>query len=108
MFRVGGVMAEHELVSLRVQDCIGSRVVGDIRHIVAERDRLAAQLALARAERDKLQAFKDEADRLREAFRYWSYCTWSGLQRECPEKASEFLELCHSLGIEPYATRAGE
>ena len=52
-------MAEHELVSLRVQDCIGSRVVGDIRHIVAERDRLAAQLALACAERDKLQAFKD-------------------------------------------------
>lgn len=41
----------------------------------------------------------DERDKLREVVRYWSYCTESGIRRECPEKLPEFLEVCRELGV---------
>jgi hypothetical protein len=56
-----------------------------------------------RDEVNELAALRTERDKLREFIRYWSYCTHSGMRRECPEKESEFLDACRELGIQPYA-----
>jgi hypothetical protein len=71
--------------------------------VEVERRQLLA-LVEAVKERDKLAAFKAYSERLREIIRYWSYCTYTGMRRECPEKESEFLEVFRELGIQPYAS----
>lgn len=60
-----------------------------MRKIETDRDELAKRLAT-----------------LTEAIRYWSYCTWSGIRKECPELQNEFRDLCKSLGISPYGNAA--
>lgn len=55
------------------------------------------------AELDRVTA---ERDKLREIVSYWSYCTYHGMRRWCPEKESELLEVYRELGVQPYANSA--
>lgn len=57
---------------------------------------------------DEINGKNPEAARLREIIRYWSYCTYNGMRRECPEKEPEFREVCRSLGIQPYDSTPAE
>lgn len=41
----------------------------------------------------------------RQGVNYWSYCTDSGMRRECPEKVDELCDFLMSLGIAPYSMR---
>ncbi len=44
----------------------------------------------------------DEIERLREAMRFWSYCTWQGMMRECPERKNELNDLFKKMEISPF------
>ena len=39
-----------------------------------------------------------ENKKLKEFIRYWSYCTWQGMRKTCPEKAEELLSAYTDLG----------
>jgi hypothetical protein len=70
-------------------------------------DAPAFEMILAGAIADAIRAAVEaERERLKEIVRYWSYCTWSGIQRECPEKANEFADVCRELGISPYGSES--
>ncbi len=56
----------------------------------------------------ELKAIREERDKLREAVRFWSYCTYQGMRRECPEKESELREFCRQYGIPPHSTPSTE
>lgn len=51
---------------------------------------------------DDLEAAEEEVKRLREFITYWSYCTYTGMLRSCPEKQNELREALASCGVEPY------
>lgn len=42
---------------------------------------------------------------LRDGVSFWSYCTDSGMRRECPERVDELCDFLMSLGIAPYSMR---
>lgn len=50
---------------------------------------------------DEIGVMQRERNRLREAIRYWSYCTTSGMVANCPEKRGELSELFIELGVTP-------
>lgn len=52
-----------------------------------------------------LAAAQKRCESLKEHWRFWSYCTWQGILRWCPEKKEVFQELMTELGIEPYSAR---
>ena len=51
----------------------------------------------------RLEEAAKRIEGLQKVIRYWSFCTWEGLQKWAPEKEAEFKELCQSLGISPYS-----
>ena len=46
-----------------------------------------------------LKTSKLEAVNLRRAINYWSYCTYEGIQRLCPEKKQQYLDTLKKFGI---------
>ncbi len=43
-----------------------------------------------------------ENEKLEEIIRFWSYCTWQGMLKYCPEKKGELLKIFRELNITPY------
>ncbi len=72
----------------------------DVLTLLAELRQVNGELRHAKADH---AAACEEIVRLREVVRYWSYCTYHGMRRECPEKESELIDVCRALNIPPYS-----
>lgn len=74
------------------------------KELAALRDLCQRQTEAMAELREELAGVRAERDRYREAIRYWSYCTYSGMRRECPEKEFELREVYSGFDIQPYAS----
>lgn len=72
-----------------------------LREELAEKESQGQDFVVFRC--DDMIDMLDQMERLKSQVRYWSYCTWEGMRKWCPEKREELQQfLGDELGISPY------